>query len=153
VGLFAIPPLGANVWVEFEQGDADKPVWVGGFWSAGETPPPAAPDRKMLRTQSSAIVMDDSPGGGVSIDSSSIKVNGNASFSRSGVVAIPPGATSATVEGIDLTPESFVLATLQANVPGTFVRGAVTDPEARAITVYLNRPAGRGARAAWFVAG
>jgi hypothetical protein len=34
VGLFTIPEEGANVWVEFEQGDIDKPVWFGGWISS-----------------------------------------------------------------------------------------------------------------------
>jgi uncharacterized protein involved in type VI secretion and phage assembly len=39
MGLYAVPPVGANVWVEFEQGDPDLPIWVGGFWgSAAEVP-------------------------------------------------------------------------------------------------------------------
>jgi hypothetical protein len=48
-GTFFIPQLGAGVWIEFEQGDPDFPVWVGGFWGlVGEVPamalaPPAIP--------------------------------------------------------------------------------------------------------------
>jgi uncharacterized protein involved in type VI secretion and phage assembly len=39
MGVFAVPPIGAAVWVEFEAGDADRPIWVGGFWpTAGELP-------------------------------------------------------------------------------------------------------------------
>ncbi|WP_119730200.1 phage baseplate assembly protein V [Thermomonospora amylolytica] len=32
-GLLAIPDVGAGVWVEFEEGDLEFPVWVGTFWS------------------------------------------------------------------------------------------------------------------------
>ena len=32
VGLFTVPPVGANVWVEFEAGDPDYPIWSGCFW-------------------------------------------------------------------------------------------------------------------------
>lgn len=28
----AIPPVGANVWIEFERGDLDFPIWSGCFW-------------------------------------------------------------------------------------------------------------------------
>ncbi len=41
VGLFTVPPIGANVWVEFEGGDADYPILAGYFWALGE--PPARP--------------------------------------------------------------------------------------------------------------
>jgi hypothetical protein len=36
MGVFTRPILGATVWVEFEQGDPDWPIWVGGFWAPGE---------------------------------------------------------------------------------------------------------------------
>ena len=49
-GMFALPIIGSGVWVEFEQGDPDYPIWVGCFWgSAAEVPalaratPPAVP--------------------------------------------------------------------------------------------------------------
>src|SRR5262245_15949037 len=48
-GTFFVPQIGAGVWVEFEQGDPDYPIWVGGFWGiAAEVPvaaiaPPAIP--------------------------------------------------------------------------------------------------------------
>ncbi|MEX8521105.1 MAG: phage baseplate assembly protein V [Leptothrix sp. (in: b-proteobacteria)] len=38
-GSFMVPQVGAGVWIEFEQGDPDYPIWVGGFWgSAAEVP-------------------------------------------------------------------------------------------------------------------
>ncbi|MBA2556941.1 MAG: baseplate assembly protein [Chloroflexi bacterium] len=65
VGLFLIPPNGANVWVEFEGGDPDLPIWSGCFWGSGEVPALAAkPEIKMLRTDGVAITIDDRPGGG-----------------------------------------------------------------------------------------
>lgn len=36
----SLPQAGAMVWIEFEQGDADRPIWTGCFYgSAAETPP------------------------------------------------------------------------------------------------------------------
>ena len=32
-GFFFIPEVGAGVWVEFEEGDLEFPIWVGTFWS------------------------------------------------------------------------------------------------------------------------
>jgi len=48
-GFLFIPELGAGVWVEFEQGDIEFPIWVGTFWSApdgnkSELPKPNEPD-------------------------------------------------------------------------------------------------------------
>ncbi|MEZ8146246.1 baseplate assembly protein [Enterovibrio norvegicus] len=28
-GIFSVPPIGAGVWIEFEQGDVDYPIWTG----------------------------------------------------------------------------------------------------------------------------
>src|SRR5258706_14152752 len=39
MGTYIVPQAGAGVWVEFEQGNPDYPIWVGGFWgSAAEVP-------------------------------------------------------------------------------------------------------------------
>jgi hypothetical protein len=38
MGTFVRPRVGANVWVEFERGDPDKPIWVGCWWGEGELP-------------------------------------------------------------------------------------------------------------------
>src|SRR3982074_1909534 len=37
-GFYVLPAVGANVWVEFEQGNSNHPVWVGEFWSPGQVP-------------------------------------------------------------------------------------------------------------------
>lgn len=38
-GVFAVPPAGAGVWIEFEGGDPTMPIWAGGYWnSAAEMP-------------------------------------------------------------------------------------------------------------------
>ena len=38
-GVYVVPQIGAGVWIEFEQGDPDYPIWVGGYWgSAAEVP-------------------------------------------------------------------------------------------------------------------
>jgi hypothetical protein len=42
MGFYAVPPIGAAVWVEFEQGDPEHPIWVGCiFGSQSDVPPPA----------------------------------------------------------------------------------------------------------------
>jgi hypothetical protein len=41
-GAFMVPQIGAGVWIEFEQGDPDFPIWVGGFWGAFAEVPAAA---------------------------------------------------------------------------------------------------------------
>lgn len=65
VGFFAVPPNGANVWVEFEGGDPDYPIWSGCFWGLGEAPAqPAIPFVKVLKTDNLMLKLDDTPGAG-----------------------------------------------------------------------------------------
>jgi len=61
VGLFLVPPEGALVWVEFEQGDPDYPIWTGCFWSQDDVPDGAGDaDVKMLKTDVGTVTIDDS---------------------------------------------------------------------------------------------
>jgi hypothetical protein len=39
-GAYLVPPPGAGVWVEFEQGNPSKPIWTG-FYASAATDPPA----------------------------------------------------------------------------------------------------------------
>jgi uncharacterized protein involved in type VI secretion and phage assembly len=70
VGLFTIPPIGANVWVEFEEGNTDCPIWTGCFWGTGECPAsPTVEQMKVLKTDSATITINDIPGaGGIKIE-------------------------------------------------------------------------------------
>lgn len=70
VGFVAIPPKGAHVWVEFEGGDTDFPIWSGCFWDPIEFPKAAIlPTVKLFKTDTATLTLDDTPGiGGVSIE-------------------------------------------------------------------------------------
>ncbi|MCB0167277.1 MAG: baseplate assembly protein [Anaerolineae bacterium] len=70
VGFFMIPPVGANVWVEFEGGNPDYPIWGGCFWGVGEAPAtPAVAEMKVIKTDIATITLNDLPGaGGVTIE-------------------------------------------------------------------------------------
>lgn len=37
-GLFYVPSVNEVVWVEFEEGNPSKPIWVGGWWIPNRTP-------------------------------------------------------------------------------------------------------------------
>ncbi|GIV90701.1 MAG: baseplate assembly protein [Chloroflexus sp.] len=73
VGLFLIPPNGANVWVEFEGGNPDYPIWSGCFWGTGEAPAsPAVAEMKVLKTAAGTITINELPGvGGITIETTS----------------------------------------------------------------------------------
>jgi uncharacterized protein involved in type VI secretion and phage assembly len=62
VGLYLIPPVDAFVWVEFEHGDPDYPIWTGSFWLSQRAVPTEAsgPDIKLLKTDIATITINDS---------------------------------------------------------------------------------------------
>ncbi|NOR40875.1 MAG: baseplate assembly protein [Gammaproteobacteria bacterium] len=69
MGVYMVPPIGAGVWVEFEHGDIDYPIWVGCRWGAqSDVPPlahagiPATPNIVFQTTTQHALVMSDTPG-------------------------------------------------------------------------------------------
>ncbi len=65
VGFYAMPPVDAHVWVEFEGGDLDAPIWSGCFWGDGQTPgEPIGPEVKVWRTRHVNLVLDDREGEG-----------------------------------------------------------------------------------------
>jgi len=79
-GVYSVPPIGSGVWVEFEQGDPDYPIWVGSYWgSAAEIPalaktvPPAINGLAIQTTLQNGLVISDLPGptGGIMLKSAS----------------------------------------------------------------------------------
>jgi hypothetical protein len=54
-GTFMVPQIGAGVWIQFEAGDPDRPVWTGGWWgnlaevpTAAIAPPPVPPGQTIV---------------------------------------------------------------------------------------------------------
>lgn len=37
-GFYAIPKVGAGVWIEFEAGDVERPIWSGAWWGDNQLP-------------------------------------------------------------------------------------------------------------------
>jgi uncharacterized protein involved in type VI secretion and phage assembly len=75
-GVFTVPIVGSGVWIEFERGDPDYPVWVGGYWgTAAEVPvlahavPPGVAGLTLQTPLKNGIVISDVPGptGGILI--------------------------------------------------------------------------------------
>ena len=69
VGGFTVPPVGAAVWVQFEDGNPDYPILVGCFWQAGESPAPGLPEVRMFKSDAITVTVSDTPGsGGVTVE-------------------------------------------------------------------------------------
>jgi hypothetical protein len=81
MGIFVLPQVGAGVWIEFEAGDADRPVWCGGWWADASKVPalayagalPGDPNIVIQTAGQNSIVISDLPGpaGGILLKSNS----------------------------------------------------------------------------------
>jgi type VI secretion system (T6SS) baseplate-like injector VgrG len=64
-GLFTTPMIGTGVWIEFEAGDVNRPIWTGCWWGIAQVPlnelgQPAQFTSKVLRTDTGLLIsMDD----------------------------------------------------------------------------------------------
>jgi uncharacterized protein involved in type VI secretion and phage assembly len=61
MGAYAIPPVGAGVWVEFEAGEPSRPIWVGGWWGSDKVPKDeegsqATPDVRMTSSEEGMLL-------------------------------------------------------------------------------------------------
>jgi len=77
-GAYVVPPIGSGVWVEFEGGNTDYPIWCGGFWgSAAEVPAlalapaiPGSPNIVLQTLGQNSLVISDVPAtGGIMLKS------------------------------------------------------------------------------------
>jgi uncharacterized protein involved in type VI secretion and phage assembly len=67
-GVIALPQLGSAVWIEFEAGDPDCPIWTGAFWPDPSGVPvlamagtPATPNIHLQTTTGVSITLSDLP--------------------------------------------------------------------------------------------
>jgi uncharacterized protein involved in type VI secretion and phage assembly len=64
-GFYAIPPVNAGVWIEFEAGDVERPLWSGAWWGDDQLPKNESgadtkPTLKIWRSEKGMLVaMDD----------------------------------------------------------------------------------------------
>jgi hypothetical protein len=89
-------------------------------------------------------VLAQNNGGGAAL-----KVDGVAAFSRSGVASVPPGKSQVT-HPLPLTSASFVLATIQGNVTGLYVRGVtIAAGSPGSFTIHLSNTVTSKTNVAW----
>ena len=135
-GLFAIPDVGAAVWIEFEGGDLAYPIWCGTWWGTGEVPEAATPMQKVVKTASGhKVVLDDDAGTVVVTDS-----NGNTiTLDSAGTKLEDPNGNSVTLDssGIKLADANGNELTMAA--AGVTLKGAtisVGDPATDNLVTY-----------------
>ncbi len=105
VGFYSLPEPGAGVWVEFEGGNLNFPIWTGCFWADGQiAAADAVPGVRFWRTNAITIRIDDMLGEIVIEDNagSSIRVGpGEIKLTSATITQSAQGATT------KLTPASF----------------------------------------------
>ena len=69
MGMWCLPQIGTGVWVEFEQGNPDYPIWSGCWYGiAAEVPalalaaPPAMPNVVIQTQAQNTLMLSDVPG-------------------------------------------------------------------------------------------
>ncbi len=115
-GIYCVPPIGSSVWIEFEQGDLDFPIWVGGFWGLQSDPPglalapPAAPPGANIclqTVQQNSILLSDSPSppGGITIKSRS---GAQITLLDTGVSVVSPVPVTISAPTINITGSTAI---------------------------------------------
>jgi uncharacterized protein involved in type VI secretion and phage assembly len=110
MGVYMVPPIGAGVWVEFEQGDPDFPIWVGCRWGSTADVPamakaglPVSPSIVLQTVGQNMVVISDLPGpaGGIMIQSGASIV----SVSQAGISLTGPKVeiTAAAINVVGIT--------------------------------------------------
>lgn len=68
MGVYMVPPIGAAVWAEFEQGDINYPIWTGCRWGGQSDVPalakaglPVSPSIVMQTLGQHVLVISDMP--------------------------------------------------------------------------------------------
>jgi uncharacterized protein involved in type VI secretion and phage assembly len=77
-GFFAVPSTGAGVWIEFEHGDPDYPIWSGCWWGGQSempskllSPPPPSKKLMLITEGGHSVLLDDTAGsGGITLQTS-----------------------------------------------------------------------------------
>jgi uncharacterized protein involved in type VI secretion and phage assembly len=108
-GIYTVPIIGSGVWIEFEKGDPDYPIWTGCFYgSAAEVPalaltvPPVIPGITMQTPLQNGVSINDVPGplGGIVIKSATgatLIVNDTGIYIQNGkgasIVMVGPAVT------------------------------------------------------------
>jgi uncharacterized protein involved in type VI secretion and phage assembly len=65
-GIMFLPAVGDVVWIEFEEGDIEKPIWVGSWWGLRKAPLTYSEvaNKRIIKTRSgNEIVLEDTEGG------------------------------------------------------------------------------------------
>jgi hypothetical protein len=136
-GFLFIPEVGAGVWVEFEEGDLEFPIWVGTFWSKpggdSELPKPNnadgeqqdnvqdPPTCKTIKTLSGHTIQFHDEDGKERIIVSDGEEENHIVFSRSGISIVNNN------NSIEMTDEGIVVRDGNSNTITQDVNGMIIE--------------------------
>jgi uncharacterized protein involved in type VI secretion and phage assembly len=114
-GMFVRPEIGANVWVEFERGDPDKPIWVGCWWGEGQIPVMA---EEYNVEPAIAVFTIESDTAGISVADTPILAGGDTPGNvniiagrGAATIALTLGSVSITAPAVTITTDAFTVVT------------------------------------------
>jgi uncharacterized protein involved in type VI secretion and phage assembly len=122
IGQLALPEIGAAVWVEFEEGDLSRPLWVGAFWppptqpAGGSQPTLGDPAVRGLHTSAGHVLVFDDTSGSEAFHlehpaGATVTIDANGTITLTdgsgGQIALDADATKVTIE--DANGNSAVL--------------------------------------------
>jgi uncharacterized protein involved in type VI secretion and phage assembly len=108
-GMWVLPQIGTGVWIEYEQGDPDYPIWSGCWWGSAAEPPalalaaaPGVPSIVLQTQAQNTLMISDIPGaaGGILL-----KTNTGAmiSISQTGIIITNGQGASIVMAGPSVT--------------------------------------------------
>ncbi|HJU40387.1 MAG TPA: phage baseplate assembly protein V, partial [Tahibacter sp.] len=116
-GAFFVPEIGAGVWIEFEQGDPDYPIWTGCFWGItaevplmGVASPPPTPNMVLETTGKNSLTIFGLPAAGVALSAGPLGPSPSITVTPVGIV-IKCGASVISVSpaGVDIVGPKITL--------------------------------------------
>ena len=119
MGVYMVPPIGTRVWIEFERGDPDFPIWVGCLCGTSANIPPAA-----LASPSPDLCIIIQTAGGNSLEI----VDASPSIATSGIVLKSANGAMIAVNDIGISIENGKGASIH-------LAGPTVDINAGALTI------------------
>jgi hypothetical protein len=122
VGLYAIPPIGANVWIEFEAGNPNYPIWTGCFWEEGQVPLGAPlPGMTILKTECITLIINDDPEvGGLTLEVSppAVATPISITLNSAGIQVETEAVFELTSQESNLISEALTIESTETNLTG-----------------------------------
>lgn len=132
-GFYAIPPEGSGVWIEFEEGELDKPIWTGCWWRDGEVAAmliPDVPASTPATAQKTVVFSVSAAGFPAAVPSARLKLN--TTTGEVTIESLMPPANPALPTAVKLSPTGLKI-TYGTNVIDISVAGI--DFNRKALTI------------------